>query len=380
MKNTKVAIWGSQFGFGGVGHVCSDLGKELGRRGYDVDFLVDGEYCESSYLQKKLPSNCSVIRFTEETISGGRLKYYSSLFWGILNYLRSYERVFVFSNCTKWNLISTWASGISKTSVVLSLTEHTTLQQRLSGLQQIIPPLVYTFYPLADQVVGVSEDITDELSNSFYFEQENCLTIPNPVNVSHVREQSKEPVSHPWFSEDIPVIIGVGRIVPAKQFSVLVEALRWLDTVRLILIGDGPRKESLTRQVENAGLKDQVDFLGFVSNPYKYMRRADILGITSRREGCPIVALEALSCGTPVVSTDCPGGNSEILAGGKYGPLVEVGSPRQLADAVSSVLADPPDPNRLVERARDFDVRRIADRYEQVIRDGTKRIHSKLQT
>jgi glycosyltransferase involved in cell wall biosynthesis len=77
--------------------------------------------------------------------------------------------------------------------------------------------------------------------------------------------------------------------------------------------------------------------------------------------------VEALACGTPVVATDCPGGPSDILAGGEYGKLVDVGSRQQMADAIVSVLADPPDSDRLIERAKDFDVGSIAERYESAI-------------
>jgi glycosyltransferase involved in cell wall biosynthesis len=127
------------------------------------------------------------------------------------------------------------------------------------------------------------------------------------------------------------------------------------------------------QQADELGLQNHVDFLGFVDNPYKYMNRADLLAHPSQHEGFGLVLVEALACGTPVVATDCPGGPSDILAGGEYGKLVDVGSRRQLADAAVSMLADPPDPDQLIKRASDFDVGKIADRYENAILQATFR-------
>jgi glycosyltransferase involved in cell wall biosynthesis len=107
--------------------------------------------------------------------------------------------------------------------------------------------------------------------------------------------------------------------------------------------------------------------LGFASNPYKYKRKAQLLAISSRYEGFGVVAVEALACGTPVVATDCPGGPSDILNEGEFGELVDVGDPGGLADAMARTLENPPDPNRLMERAQHYRVDKVADRYAEVI-------------
>jgi len=97
------------------------------------------------------------------------------------------------------------------------------------------------------------------------------------------------------------------------------------------------------------------------------LRKRKALAYYSRYEGFGLVLVEALACGTPVVATNYPGGPSDILNDGEYGELVDVGDARELAEAMARALDDPPDPDRLVERARHYDVDKVADRYAEVI-------------
>ena len=97
------------------------------------------------------------------------------------------------------------------------------------------------------------------------------------------------------------------------------------------------------------------------------MARAQVFVLSSDWEGLPGVLIQALACGCPVVSTDCPSGPAEILAGGAYGPLVPVGDDAALAAAIEAVLDVPPDPERLRLRAAAFSVERAVDGYLDVL-------------
>ena len=355
--------------------MCSAVGKTLAQEGYDVDFLVDGTYSEDSYLEEGLPRNGRVVRLTETRCAdpGHDPRRYVELLTALATYLRKEDGGVLVSNLTKFNLMSVWASVLSGFKVGLVLVEHNLIDPRLTGRSRILPWLVRTHYPFAHETIAVSGDVGQELRESHGVDA--CTTIRNPLDVEQVVAQSHQKVNHDWFLEDTPIVMGIGRFVEQKRFSVLLEAFELLmrhTDARLALAGTGPLRGNLHDLTDELKIKDRVDFLGFVPNPYKYMRKAGLLAVPSRYEGFGLTLIEALACGTPVVSTDCPGGPSDILDSGEYGELVDVGDARGLAEAMARTLDDPPNPDRLVERAQHYDVDKIADRYAAVINRAMK--------
>jgi len=135
------------------------------------------------------------------------------------------------------------------------------------------------------------------------------------------------------------------------------------------------RTELITLAIQLDIAADMV-LPGFVPNPFAYMARAAVFVLSSAWEGFGNVIAEALACGCPVVSTDCPSGPAEILEHGKYGPLVPVGDDAALAEAICAVLNAPPDRDHLRARGAMFAAGAAADQYREVLlgREGTKGI------
>jgi glycosyltransferase involved in cell wall biosynthesis len=374
MPRGKVAFFGPQYGMGGAGRVCADVGKALARKGYDVDFLVDGSYSEGGYLEEGLPGNCRIIKLTDTDYS--KFSYNPISVFGIIinlvDYLSSSEVDILISNLTKFNIISIWASLVPGLVRGVIIVEQNLLRTSLTNRSQIISNIVSTQYLFSDKIIAVSADVKKDLCKNHGIKDGLCVTIRNPLDVENVINKSIENVEHEWFLDSVPIILGVGRFVEQKQFSVLIESFELLtrrEDVRLVLAGDGPLRKKLHSLAVELGIEERVDFLGFVSNPYKYMRRAQLLAISSQYEGFGVVVVEALACGTPIVSTNCPGGPSDILNDGEYGELVDVGDPNELAEAMARTLKNPPDRDRLIDRARFYDVDKVADRYATLI-DG----------
>lgn len=228
-------------------------------------------------------------------------------------------------------------------------------------------------YPRADLVVGVSRGVTDDLVEHFGLPQFKALAIHNPIDLGRVRAQAAEPVDDPWFrpNSGIPVLLAVGKLQPAKGYPDLLRAfglVRATQPARLAILGEGPERAALEAIVSREGLSADVRFLGFDSNPYRWLARATVFVHAAHFEGFPNVLVEAMACGVPVVSTDCPSGPAEILTDGRDGYLVPVGDSVTHAARTIALLDDADLRGGIREaamrRVQDFEASHVLRRYE----------------
>ncbi len=174
-----------------------------------------------------------------------------------------------------------------------------------------------------------------------------------------------------------PVAVSAGSLIPRKGFDLLVDAWREVATAhpqwRLRIFGVGEQAEALTARIREAGLTGVVSLEGFESDLASRFDEASLFVLPSRREGMPMVLLEAMAAGLPVVAADCPTGPAEVLDGGRYGVLVPAGDAAALADGVLRVLADTAEQRRLADsgaqRVRDFDPVTTARRWESLFEE-----------
>ena len=223
-------------------------------------------------------------------------------------------------------------------------------------------------YPLADAVVAVSGGVAESVRRSLGVDAGRVRTIHNPVPADRIRRLAREEVTHPWFADgEPPVVLSVGREAPSKDYPTLVEAFglaRREVGSRLVILGklSAPYRARLKSLARGRGVEGDLAFVDFDENPYRYMRRAGLLALSSRSEGLPTVILEALACGTPAVSTDTPCGPREILGG--FGDLPPMGDAPALARAlVATLRGERPPAEALRARAADFSVQKAADAY-----------------
>jgi len=136
-------------------------------------------------------------------------------------------------------------------------------------------------------------------------------------------------------------------------------------------LGEGELENELRELTKSLGLKNDVFFLGWQKNPFKFLARAKVFVLSSLWEGLPNTLIEALACGVPAVSTDCSSGPNEIIENNKTGILVPVKNEQTLAQAIVKLLNNPSFSQELAQkgknRAEDFSVRNIINQYERII-------------
>lgn len=200
-----------------------------------------------------------------------------------------------------------------------------------------------------------------------------AVQMASGVDSATAQRMACAPAPNQWMEENIPVVLGIGRLRPQKNFGLLVEAvglLRRERNVRLILLGEGSAEEQARlQQLSHAnGLADSFLLAGKTDNVFCWLARAAAFALPSRWEGSSVALLEAMAVGTPVVASRLAGDAAEVLDHGRYGLLFDGENPAALASAIARQLsADAVTPNARAlhypppwDRYRDL-IERVAD-------------------
>lgn len=229
-------------------------------------------------------------------------------------------------------------------------------------------------FPFADAVIAVSRQVANDLETHLRLRKGSVAVAYNPIVTPDTEHLARQPCNLPWSKDGIPTIAFVGRLVPEKRLDLLLaafESVRRTRPARLLIVGDGPLRQWVESEMVARGLSTDCLLLGFVQNVLPFIRESDVLVLPSDYEGFGNVLVEAMVCGTQVVSTDCPYGPSEILDDGVYGRLVPPGDADALASAILSVLNGTfrVPPAVLKQRARQFTLEHAISFYLQHLAD-----------
>jgi glycosyltransferase involved in cell wall biosynthesis len=292
----------------------------------------------------------------------------------------------MFTAMPHMNVTAVLARRLAGADTRVVLSEINAVRDKLGSsrewMSRYVSPLMKRAYGRADAIIAVSDGVADDLADFTGLPRDRITTVYNPTVTPEILEKAGEPVDHPWFAPGgPPVILGVGRYHPNKDFPTLIRAfakVRAGRPVRLVILGDaapGKKRDKYLADIQalvaELGIGDDVDFPGFTINPYRYMSRAALFVLSSLREGFPNVLVEAMACGCPVVATDCPHGPPEILDNGTYGRIVPMRAVDAMAEAIARTLDAPISAERLKARASEFTAERAVERYERILLDGT---------
>jgi len=360
----KISMLITNLAGGGAERVNLDLAYEFKKLGYEVEFVL--LKLEGKFLLE-----------AEENFDVFDLNM-SSLFklpQKLALYIDRAKPDAVIASMWGVTAFAPIAKLISKNKPKVLLVEHSSLisQFKNAKLRTKIFLKLSTFfsYRLADKVAGVSTGVANDIRKIARLpKQQNVNTLYNPIPCKQKPFPNVLSEVDKLWSDNCFRVITVGRLIAAKDHSTLIRAFSLLkekNNAQLIVLGEGDLEAPLQKLTEELGLQDNIVFQGFVSDPTPYYHTADLFVLSSAREGFGNVIVESLSCGTPVVSTDCEHGPAEILNNGEFGVLVPVGDEMALAEAMLQSLNKAHDTEKLINRAKDFSPEISAKRYLKLL-------------
>ncbi len=251
---------------------------------------------------------------------------------------------------TRANVANAWAMAGRGKPWLISERVNTSAHLGKGPAALAARAMVRIVYPRAAHIIAVSEGVVDDLANNFGVARNRMSAIANPVDHQAIARLAAE---EPAFVPAGPYIVAAGRLVPNKNFALLLRAYAKADPAeRLLILGEGPERTALATLAASLGIADRVDMPGFIDNPYALLARARAYAMPSNAEGFPNGLVEAMACGVPVIATNCASGPSEILANCprdaissgidvEAGALVPTDDPTAFASALRRVLAEP---------------------------------------
>jgi glycosyltransferase involved in cell wall biosynthesis len=380
-RQAEIAVFIHSLSGGGAQRRTVTLVNGFAERGYDVDLVV---IAARGPLLTLLDPRVRLVALTDwvDNHPLAHLPRRLQLFLGLRRIVRYFReaRPGVFmaaaSHVHVPVLIAHW---IARCDVPLVLRVSNHLSRSGSGgaepkTRMFAPRLARRLYPRAAALIAVSQGVADDVHEVTGYPRTRIHALHSPILTDELRGRAEASLDHPWFRPgEPPVVLGVGRLVKQKDFPTLIRAfarVRAVRPARLLLLGrakNSKKRRRLTDLIDSLGVTADVQLAGYVDNPLAYMKRAGVLVLSSAWEGLPGVLIEALACGCPIVSTDCPSGPSEILAGGEFGRLVPIGDDVAMAAAINATLDAPPDPALLRARAEEFGADRAIGRYLDVL-------------
>lgn len=366
----RILIVTSTLSFGGAERTASNLSTALSRQHVVTNLVFHGNITYpygGDLIDLKLP-------YEPEAGLLKKIWKFSKKAAGLQGVCKQVNPDIIFSLTEGPNLVVLANSILGKVGKVI-VDIQSPPREVYRGLNKLIYTwLIRNLYPKADVIIPLSKGVASELVDYYHVPKAKIRVIYNPIDLEQISDLKCRPVKEYAFQEGVPVILTVGRLAAQKNQALLIRAFaRVLKRIQahLLIIGSGPLENDLKCLADLHGIRDQVFFLGWQSNPYQYMYCSQVFVLSSDYEGFGNVIVEAMACGCPVISSNCNYGPSEILEDGRYGVLFPPGDEDALVEAICRILSDASVRKELSEsgefRANEFSLPRITAQFEELI-------------
>lgn len=358
-RTQSLAIYLPDLSGGGAERLHLSLAPLFLQAGLDVTLLLDQR---KGALAAQVPEGIRVVELGAERQIKAVFK--------LARYLRNNRPDVLISNMEHMNVMAVLARAMAHVPTRVFVTQHNAFSEQVKKPSikfRVLPRLYRLVLPFADKIVAVSSGVADDLSKYSGLNRDRMTVIYNGVVSGDFEERATVTApTNRWHDLGLPIITGMGRFVQQKDFPSLLQAfakvISQLDA-RLLILGDGPMRKELEEMATTLGIAEKVAMPGFIDNPLPEIKNTSVFVLTSRFEGFGNVIAEALACGTPVVSTNCPHGPAEILMNGQYGKLVPVGDVDALAEAIITKIKTSEDRDLLKRRGNVFSTANCAKKY-----------------
>ncbi|MDF0717424.1 glycosyltransferase [Muricauda sp. 334s03] len=374
----KIAIYINSLAGGGAERVTFYLLPYLVKKGHSVILVLTEDKLDYS-IPKEVPVH--FLAKAKENESGVvKLLRLPWLAYKYAKFLKKENITHSFSLLTRPCYVNIMARWFTDHSYKLMISERNfpSIQYGGSALQARINSfLVKRLYPKADLVVSNAKASAQDLVDNFGVAKERTQTIYNPIDIDKINNIDK---IKGFFDPDYVNAVSIGRLVPEKNHSFLLEAVVPFKNLRLYIFGEGELRFTIEAKIKQLGLEGQVFLMGFESNPFQYLKAADFFLFGSLNEGFPNVLMEAMCCGLPIVSTNCKSGPDEMMELKEaktddimftdYGILSPVNNVVLMQKAIAYVIKNPffleECQPKLAQRIQDFSREPILKQYTKL--------------
>ena len=362
----RIVFFQWDFGRGGAETVAFNLSNYLCEKGNDVHVLTINN---RDQLSERLNTEVRFTTFNKKRIISSLIP--------LIRFMRTENIDCFISNVWPVTIVSVVASffcsGFRKK---LLLIEHCNLGEefkRRSKLFRLLLRLsISILYNRVHKVIAVSYGVREDLIRKGLRKEKTKViydpAYPNLTEDKVLCEEGKKT----FFKQDCLKISAVGHHQKQKNYPNLVNAVEILKNKRkincqVIIAGEGPESNNIEDLIHQKKLTNEIILLGFTPNPISLIEESDLFVLSSDYEGFGMVIVEALSVGKTVISTDCPSGPSEIIGDNEFGYLCRVDNPSDLAERIEYAKENNIDPQKLINRSKEFSLDKIGPLYEEIL-------------
>lgn len=366
----KVAFLVNSLCDGGAERVVKDLCEKFYETGISLELI-----CLETMNIYNLNKNIKVTylsSFTGKEKGILKLLYIPILAFKLKSHLKKNKIELIQSHLFRASYVNVLSKVLFRSSHEVQIVNHSIISRYKNNglLGKVNISLIKVLFPFAKKIISVSNIVQFDMQKMFNFKNQKSV-IHNMFDLDKINTLSFEKVSGFKFEIDRKYLIVVGRLVKLKRNNDIMCAISNLDKdVEVIFVGDGNQRENLQLLSTSLNISNRVHFLGWVDNPYKYIRNSDILISASETESFGNVLVEAMICQTPVISTRS-GGPEEIIQDNINGSLIDIGDVESLVKKVNVLLKDDDIKNKYVinsnKTTKLFDIDCIVNKYKRVL-------------